>query len=705
MALIHDEHRRILVSRLSFCFVFAAAGLLVATTPAAAAQVRDSLAAQDTVLYLLEPISVSVERERSAPPPVVAIEVDPNVVRRSQEPDPYRMLRQAAGVEVHDQGQGPGYASNVTMRGFTSDHSADVLLVIDGVPVNLPAHGHIEGYADWNVLMPRSVSSLRVVHGGASPLYGDFALAGVVEVFTRAEADRTELVFGGTSYGDLRTHASTGHRGPRSGSFFAGSFDRMRGWRRNSDYWLTNGLARGWREVSDGRLEGGVSIYASDWSSPGFVSVPRFNDSDLESAVDDTDGGNSRRVVAHGRYAVGVGERTYLQAALWGLASRYALFLNIPGHDHGAGAGVTVQSGEWDERIGTGTQLELGSAGSRGDWIVGASGRSDWVDYRHAATFQRTPVFTEIDLRAGHASGALYGRWRQTFARRIGLDVGARLDVLRHRSRPASGLAPETSAVNTVFSPKLGVRYGIDPRWSLRASSARGFRSAVGIIGDPGRAPYIAWSHELGAEFQSARANGALTLFRVSIANERVFDPVTLRLSSEGRSVRQGVEVFGGLTFDDRIRLDLHGVYNHARLSGAYANAHEDHPHSVFSSGTASLAAGAVDRRVPGAATWQGSAKITATPERSVTTWVKWHGVGPHVPIGEPEVRTRAYSVTELGGTWHVAERWSLDVELWNLFDVRYVELRSSGFVVPGAPRNLRAQLSVSFPRPPSIRP
>ena len=58
------------------------------------------------------------------------------------------MFRRAAAVEVHEQGQGPGFASDVVVRGFTSDHSGDVLLVVDGVPVNLPINGHGEGYSD-----------------------------------------------------------------------------------------------------------------------------------------------------------------------------------------------------------------------------------------------------------------------------------------------------------------------------------------------------------------------------------------------------------------------------------------------------------------------------------------------------------------------------------------------------------------------------
>lgn len=669
----------------------------------------------DSTAFILEPLLVGVARERAMPPPVISETVDPVVVQQSQEANPYRILRQATGVEVHDQGQGPGFASNVTIRGFTSDHSSDVLLVIDGVPVNLPAHGHIEGYADWNVLMARSVSSMRVIHGGASPLYGDFALGGVVEVFTRADAEGLEGALGATSFGDVRADLAGGRRGERGGTFLAGALQRNEGWRDNSDYWLTNAIARGWRSVGEeGRLEAGVSVYATEWNSPGFVSIPRFNLPELAGAVDPSDGGDSRRVVANGRYSTPVGAATYLQTALWAMASDYALFLNIPGHSHdGADQGVQVQSGEWDERIGAGAGAELArTLEGGGDVVVGVSGRTDGIEYRHAATFDRDVLTPEIDLDARHASGSLYGRWRRTFGTSLGVDLGARLDVLNHRSRsnlaaegPASSEAGWDSATNAVFSPKAGLRYLAGRAWSVRASSARGFRSPAGIIGDPSREPFIAWSHELGVDWARGPLAASLSLFRIDVSNERIQDPITLAISSAGSSTRQGLSAVLDWEPSSRIGLDARATWNHARLSGAYADAHDDHPHEVFASGTESPVSsttaedGAAEAtsayEVPGVAEYQAFARLSLRPLDDLEWWISGRSVGAHVPIGEPTVETRPYTVADLGITWTLGAGRALDIEFQNLTDVRYVELRSSGFVVPGTPRSVRMQMRV----------
>ena len=82
----------------------------------------------------------------------------PDAIRTVPANDAWDLVRQTAGVEVHLQGQGPGFASDAVMRGYTSDHSVDVASFIDGVPLNEPVSGHAEGYADWNALIPEAVA-------------------------------------------------------------------------------------------------------------------------------------------------------------------------------------------------------------------------------------------------------------------------------------------------------------------------------------------------------------------------------------------------------------------------------------------------------------------------------------------------------------------------------------------------------------------
>src|SRR3954451_22662111 len=176
------------------------------------AQSRDSTGADTTQVKQLQTITVTSERPRAAAPPVTTFVVPAAELRRTFANNPYDLLRRTSGIEVHEQGQGPGFASDAVIRGFSSDHSSDVLLVLDGVPINLPVHGHVEGYSDWSILSPAAMSAVRVITGPASPLYGDFSLAGVVEVFTAPDATGVAGNLAGSSFGDVAGWIRSGQR-------------------------------------------------------------------------------------------------------------------------------------------------------------------------------------------------------------------------------------------------------------------------------------------------------------------------------------------------------------------------------------------------------------------------------------------------------------------------------------------------------------
>src|SRR6202795_2267991 len=140
-----------------------------------------SSATDSTSVRRLRTVTVTAApAERAAP--FRSTRIDATTIRETPAHDGYDLLRQSAGLEVHEQGQGPGFASNASLRGFSSDHSTDLALWIDGVPINEPVNGHAEGYNDWSLLMPQAVSSMEVLHGPTSALFGNFALAGIVNV-------------------------------------------------------------------------------------------------------------------------------------------------------------------------------------------------------------------------------------------------------------------------------------------------------------------------------------------------------------------------------------------------------------------------------------------------------------------------------------------------------------------------------------------
>ena len=72
------------------------------------------------------------------------------------------------------QHSGDGKANQYFLRGFNLDHGTDLAISVDGMPVNMRTHGHGQGYADLNFLIPELIGSVHVRKGPYFADEGDF---------------------------------------------------------------------------------------------------------------------------------------------------------------------------------------------------------------------------------------------------------------------------------------------------------------------------------------------------------------------------------------------------------------------------------------------------------------------------------------------------------------------------------------------------
>jgi hypothetical protein len=94
---------------------------------------------------------------------------------------PGEILEFVPGVIV-TQHSGDGKANQYFLRGFNLDHGTDFATRVAGVPVNLPSHGHGQGYADLNFLIPEMVQRIEYRKGPYFAASGDFSAAGAADV-------------------------------------------------------------------------------------------------------------------------------------------------------------------------------------------------------------------------------------------------------------------------------------------------------------------------------------------------------------------------------------------------------------------------------------------------------------------------------------------------------------------------------------------
>src|SRR5579883_2579263 len=83
--------------------------------------------------------------------------------------------RRATSLNSHPTTQG------VSLLGLGTSGASRALVLRDGLPLNDP----FGGWIDWLRVPAASIAELSVVEGGASPLYGSSALAGVVDVTSK----------------------------------------------------------------------------------------------------------------------------------------------------------------------------------------------------------------------------------------------------------------------------------------------------------------------------------------------------------------------------------------------------------------------------------------------------------------------------------------------------------------------------------------
>ncbi|HVT40480.1 MAG TPA: TonB-dependent receptor [Gemmatimonadaceae bacterium] len=617
--------------------------------------------------------------------PVSALHVSALRLERMPTLDAWDLLRQAAGIEVHSQGQGPGFASDASMRGFSSDHSTDLALWVDGVPVNEPVNGHAEGYNDWSLIFPRVVSGIDVTRGPSNPLFGNFALSGAVNVLTidRVRESSASLTSGSFGLADATFMAGFDHGG-RGGGVFGARFVRQDGFRPNSTLRLAQGHLRLSHDISSNHtIDGGVELYDTHWHSPGFLNEQEFAAREYGVVSNPSDGGQKQR--AQERISLRVVRPEFVwRTTAYATQGYWQLFLTIPpagGRFEGTGS----QTEEDDHRYGGGLTSALTWTIPSGEMTVGVEGRADHAHYENYFTTGRRRDSTNTNLTAQQLSGALFVALTSNLASRVRVDLGGRADNLSTTSTP--GAATAINASHGVISPKIGATLRITDWLSAFGNASRGFRSADGVISDPARSVITVWAYEGGIRLQRAAARLSVDVFQMNVSNEQTFNPVTRGSANGGTSRRKGIEVDRSAPVLHALMFDGSWTFNDAVYTSRTI-AGNDPPASPVS--LAGLPVYNTARYVgTGGLEW--SSAESAWHARVAGNWV-----GPYSPFDEPGVVLPAYGLLHVSGGLRTGKT-SIDLGVRNALDRGYPELVAGHIISPGQPRALFGSVRLAF--------
>jgi hypothetical protein len=245
---------------------------------------------------------------------------------------PAEVLEFVPGVIV-SQHSGDGKANQYYLRGFNLDHGTDFATFVGGMPVNMPAHAHGQGYSDLNWLIPELVDRIDYRKGPYYAEEGDFSSAGSarIRLFDSLPRGVASLTLGAHNYERLLvadSHSSA--VGPGRWLYALEAARNDGPWDNPERFHRLNGVLRYGFGNAQNRSSLTAMAYSAGWRSTDQIPqravdqglIGRFG------TVDPTDGGRTARYSLSYDFEHRGGDGTFKLNA-YAIQSRLDLYSNF----------------------------------------------------------------------------------------------------------------------------------------------------------------------------------------------------------------------------------------------------------------------------------------------------------------------------------------------------------------------------------------
>ena len=363
------------------------------------------------------------------------------------------------------QHSGSGKANQFFLRGFNLDHGTDFSASVEGVPMNLPTHGHGQGWLDLNFLIPELIEQVDFSKGPYDARRSDFSTAGSarIRLARRLETGVARVEGGTDEY--VRVVAANSARVGQGDLLYALNTQFYNGpWVVPEESVLLSGVAK----YSIGTAARNASVtamaYRNRWTSTDQIARRAVENGQISplGTLDSTGGGNTDRytLVAALQSTAASGARAQASAyAVYydlDLFSNFTYFLNDPVNgdqfeqiDRRVYGGASASYQFADVGLGQGTRSTVG-ADLRHDEILDV-GLFNTSARRRVSTVRRDDV-SQTSAGVFAEAATRWTDWLRTTA-------GLRGDVYRFGVR--ADIADNSgTATDFIASPKLTVAVG-----------------------------------------------------------------------------------------------------------------------------------------------------------------------------------------------------------------------------------------------------
>lgn len=564
------------------------------------------------------------------------------------------------------QHSGEGKANQYFLRGFNLDHGTDLAISVDGMPVNMPTHGHGQGYADINFLISELIRSVDVRKGPYFADQSDFASAGAVAIdyVNKLPHSIAEITFG--SFGYRRALAATSNAvgaGTLLAALEATKYDGP--WQSPDDVRKLNGVLRYSQGTATDHLTLTAMAYSNGWNSTDQVAQRAIDQglTDRLGTLDPTDGGTSSRFSLSGSWAQSgdygqTNVRAYVVRSDLRLFNDFTYFLDNPVNGD--------QFSQLDRRSFGGVDarhaFDWRFAGVEAQTRVGVQSRYDDIHVGLFKTEQRSWLSTVRDDRVQEGN---VGLWTDTTTRWtdwLRTTVGIREDVFAGHvfsdTPQNSGSAQASTAspkAGVVLGPWYGTEFYANAGYGLHSNDIRGATITV----DPNdkvtpldRVPLLVRSRgaELGLRTKPVEGlTSSLAIFVLDFDSELLFvgDAGTTEPSRPSRRV--GVEWTNQYKPLPWMTVDLDVAHTHARFTDFDpAGAH-----------------------IPGAPAWVASGAVTLGRDTGWFGALKARYFGPRPLVEDDSVRSRSSLIFNARAGYIFDNGVRMQLDVLNLFNAQ----------------------------------
>ena len=495
---------------------------------------------------------------------------------------PGELLETVPGLIV-TQHSGEGKANQYFLRGFNLDHGTDLRITVDGMLVNQRSHGHGQGWADTNFIIPELMGNLQYLKGPYHASQGDFSSAGAVTMSYVDKLPKGIASYGLGQQGFMRGLVTKSHEVGRGNVLYAVELLTKDGpWIKHEDFKKFNAVLRYSQDTGTTKFNVTAMGYGGNWNSTDQIPargvaggfVPRLG------TIDPSSGGESHRfslstALRHaGRFGV-TDFNLYTLHSNLALFSNFTYFLDDPVNGD--------QFSQRDKRFQSAmnvSQLWINKiVGLEVENTVGVQFQNDVIDNGLLSTKERqTLSITRKDHINQNSIGIFYQnsiQWFEKFRSVAGVrsdyywfDVNSNLSV-NSGNRYDSMTNPK---LGLIFGPWAQTEFYFNYGSGFHSNDARGTTSTV----DPKSGEFINRVHPLvrstGYEVGLRTAiipglQASFAAFRLDLDSELLFvgDAGTTEASRPSR--REGFEASLFYMPKDWLTIDVDYALARARFS------------------------------------------------------------------------------------------------------------------------------------------